>query len=300
MTFPQTKQELRHYYSMAAIALLVFTVLVEVAVQLYYIPYYLGNYRLFYSDWYYYAMDAIVIYPAGFIAFGLVLRNFPRPRLVKSPDPSAGQIFSGIAVGVGLLYLASIFTQMILADTDTVDYANEAISQEPLLVALLFTVVVAPIFEELLFRRLLLDRLLFLGDWSALLISSLFFGLFHTNLYQFFYATAVGLVLGYIHIMTGEMKWNIGLHMFINFFCGVLVDYLPDSDLVWGIFDAAIYLCIGYAIFYLLAKKPWRNLYPGPTSWSASEKRSACLTSIPFWLCVVAHLWLSVYYIYIA
>lgn len=295
--FPQTQQELRRYYGRASLSLLVYTLLVELATSLYLLPYYLGYYELFYSDWYAYVANAVVVYPAGVLAIGLMLRSFPTPKLVPGPTPSSGEIVSGAAIGVGMLYLGNLVTQLFLENTDTVDYANEAISQEPFLIAIVMTVIIGPVLEELIFRKLLLDRLLFLGDWSALLLSSLFFGLFHTNLYQFLYAITVGLVLGYIRIMTGRMRWNILLHMFINLFCGVLMDYLPDADWIWNALNVLILATMIYAIVYLIRKQPWRELYPGPTPCSGKEKWIACLTSPAFWVCVVLHLGLSVYYI---
>ena len=295
--FPQSREELSYYYGRVSLALIAYTALVQVMTSLCYLPYYLGDYELFYSDWYYYLIDPMVFYPAGLLVFGLMLRRFPTPKLVKAGPPEPRQICSGLAVALGLLYASSNLTDLLLSGTETVDYANEAVAEEPILFALLCTVLIAPICEEYIFRRLLLDRLLFLGDWSAIVISSLFFGLFHTNLYQFLYAFAVGLVLGYVRIMTGSMRWNILLHMFINLFCGVLISYLPDEEWIYSLLGVAVIGCICYSAAYLLREKPWRNFYPGPTRFSGGEKRRACLTNVTFWLCVLIHLGLSVYYI---
>lgn len=294
--FLQSREELSYCYGRVSLALIVYTVVVELMTTLISLPYYLGNYSLYYSDWYYYLMDPMIFYPGGMVVFGLMLRKFPLPKIAKQ-RPTPRQIASGLAVALGVLYAASDLTNLLLSNTDTVDYANNAVAQEPLLFALLCSVVIAPICEELIFRCLLLDRLLFLGDWSAVLLSSLFFGLFHTNLYQFFYAFAVGMVLGYVRIMTGSMKWNILLHMFINLFCGVLIGYLPDVEWVNLLLTLVIVFCIFYSVSYLMREKPWKNFYPGPVSFSGREKRRACLTNVTFWICLIVHLGLSVYYI---
>lgn len=294
--FLQSREELSYCYGRVSLALIVYTVVVELMTTLVSLPYYLGNYSLYYSDWYYYLMDPIIFYPGGIVVFGLMLRKFPLPRIAKQrPEPR--QIGSGLAVALGVLYAASYLTGLLLSGTDTVDYANDAVAQEPLFFALLCSVILAPICEELIFRRLLLDRLLFLGDWSAVFLSSLFFGLFHTNLYQFFYAFAVGMVLGYVRIMTGSMRWNILLHMFINLFCGVLIGYLPDVEWINMLLTLAIVFCIFYSVYYLMSKKPWKHFYPGPVPFSGREKRRACLTNVTFWVCLIVHLGLSVYYI---
>ncbi|MGM9539028.1 MAG: lysostaphin resistance A-like protein [Candidatus Onthomonas sp.] len=295
--FPQNQRELSYYYGRVSLALIVYTAVVQGLASISYLPYYLGNYDLFFSDWYYYLIDPLVFYPAGLLIFWVMLGNFPTPRLVRAKAPSPGQICSCIAVSLGLLYAASMLTELLLANTETVDYANEAVAEEPLFFAVLCTVIIAPICEEYIFRRLLMDRLLFLGDWSAIVLSSLFFGLFHTNLYQFLYAFAVGLVLGYVRIMTGSMRWNILLHLFINLFCGVLIGYLPSEEWIDALLGLVILGCICYSAYYLVREKPWRNFYPGPTQCSAGEKRRACLTNVTFWICILVHLGLSVYYI---
>lgn len=295
--FPQDRKELRAVYGWVSLSLIVYTALTQVTTFLACLPYFTGNDTLFYNDWYYYLLDAMVFYPAGLLVFWLMLRKFPTPKVAKSPPPGLRQILSCAAVALGVLYGASMVTNLLLADTETVDYANEAVAQEPLGFALLTTVLLAPVCEELIFRRLLLDRLLFLGDWSALLLSALFFGLFHTNLYQFLYAFGVGLVLGYVRIMTGRVSWCILLHMFINGFCGILPTYLPPEDWVDLVLGWIVLGTIAYALAYLLGERPWRQLYPGPTSIPPEEKVKACLTNVTFWICVALHLGLSIYYI---
>ena len=74
-------------------------------------------------------------------------------------------------------------------------------------VTFVIAVLIAPTAEELLFRKLLTERIVKYGELAAVLASGLFFGLFHGNLNQFSYAFLLGLFLGY----------TIGLHMAINF-----------------------------------------------------------------------------------
>ena len=296
--FPADTSDLRHAYSRVSLALLAYTAVTSFLSNLYAIPYYQGNYDLYFNDWYYYLGSPAIVYGVGLLLLPLILRNCPTPKIARAPRPRFRQVGSGLLCGLGALYAGSYLGQLLLFHTNTSDYAGEAMSGTPIFFALLCTVIIAPILEEIIFRKLLLDRLLFLGDWSALLISALFFALFHTNLYQFFYAFTVGVILGYIRIMTGSLAWNIGLHMFINFFCGVMVDYLPDWPWVWGVMGVLAISSMLYCALYLYTEQPWRNLYPGPLYWfDGKGKCFACLTSFPFWLCVVTHLGLSVYYI---
>lgn len=293
--FPTQRHELRRVFTDVSMTLIVYTALVSLLSTLYSLPYYLGVLDLYYSDWYYYLGTPIIVYPAGFLAMFLGLRHLPTPKLVPQREPEARQILSGLIASLGLLYLASLFTQYLLMGTDTQNLLDDYMTETPTELLILTTVMIAPICEELIFRKLLQDRLLFLGDWTAILISSFFFGLFHTNLYQFFYATAVGMALGYIRIVTGRMKWNILLHMFINLFCGVLTDSFYESE-VFSVLVSLLVICsMVYAIYHLIRNRPWQDFYPGPTDIPGREKVIACLTSVTFWVCVVLHLGLSVY-----
>lgn len=100
--------------------------------------------------------------------------------------------------------------------------AQALFSNDVLLVTFILTVLVAPIMEELVFRKMLISRLLPLGEGFAVLLSALFFGLFHGNFYQFFYAFWLGLLAGFLFAKTGKVIYTIALHMTLNFFSGFL------------------------------------------------------------------------------
>lgn len=72
---------------------------------------------------------------------------------------------------------------------------TEAMANSTLWLSCLYSLLIAPLLEEFFFRKLLIDRLGFLGDWSAMLLSGVAFGLFHGNLEQFFYAALLGMLL---------------------------------------------------------------------------------------------------------
>lgn len=84
------------------------------------------------------------------------------------------------------------------------------------LVMLLIMVICAPIMEELLFRKLIVDRTVRYGQGVAVVLSGLMFGLFHGNLNQFLYATALGMFLAFLYVKTGNLKITIAIHMLVN------------------------------------------------------------------------------------
>lgn len=81
----------------------------------------------------------------------------------------------------------------------------------------LIIVICAPIMEELLFRKAIIDRTAKYGEGVAIIFSGLVFGLFHGNLVQFSYAFFVGAFFGFIYLKTKNIAYPIILHILVNF-----------------------------------------------------------------------------------
>ena len=83
-------------------------------------------------------------------------------------------------------------------------------------VGFLMVVLVAPVLEELIFRKLMLDRIRNYGEKTAIVFSALCFGLFHGNLPQFLYAFSVGVFLGYVYCRTRKVLYTMIMHVLLN------------------------------------------------------------------------------------
>lgn len=93
---------------------------------------------------------------------------------------------------------------------------------------LVFMAILAPIIEELVFRKVICDRLLPLGEGYAIVLSGAIFGLVHGNLFQFFYAFLTGMLFSYVYVKTGRLRYTVIYHMIINFLGGVLLPWAID------------------------------------------------------------------------
>ena len=108
------------------------------------------------------------------------------------------------------------------------------ITDNPLYAAI-FTVILAPVIEEYVFRKQIIDRLGRYGELTAIVFSALTFGLFHMNLFQFFYAFGLGLIFAYVYTLTRMLRYTVLMHMIINFLGSVLAPGLVnglDPDLL--------------------------------------------------------------------
>lgn len=84
------------------------------------------------------------------------------------------------------------------------------------IVLLLTTAVVAPICEELIFRKLLLHPLRKHGNGFAITVTALLFGFTHGNFDQLPYAFVVGMLFGLLAVNSCSVKPTIFLHTLNN------------------------------------------------------------------------------------
>lgn len=99
---------------------------------------------------------------------------------------------------------------------------------------LVYITIVPAIFEELLFRKAMLNGAKRFGTVFAIIFTSVMFGLFHQNLQQIIGTGLIGLVLGYVAIKTGDIKTSIALHFTNNLFAALVqvIYSVPNSNLV--------------------------------------------------------------------
>ncbi len=77
--------------------------------------------------------------------------------------------------------------------------------------------IAAPILEEILFRGIILKALLKkYQPWKAIIISAVFFGIFHLNPWQFVNATVFGIWLGYMYWKTKSLFYPVMIHFIAN------------------------------------------------------------------------------------
>jgi len=89
----------------------------------------------------------------------------------------------------------------------------------------------APVFEELIFRKVLIDRTIKYGEYVSIVLSGMMFGLLHGNFQQFFFAALIGMLFAYIYIRTGRVRYTIFLHMAINLSSALVLQTLLQKML---------------------------------------------------------------------
>ena len=120
------------------------------------------------------------------------------------------------------MYLSNFITQFISLAIRLIKGGEllnplDAIVNSNYIIAFIYAVLIAPVFEEIIFRKLLLNKLRRFGDLPAILMTGLAFGLFHFNFLQFFYAAVLGFLFAYITIRSNTIAYSVILHMIVNF-----------------------------------------------------------------------------------
>ena len=126
-------------------------------------------------------------------------------------------MYTGNLLGTGLSYLLS---------SGTAENAVESFAMDNHPLKFVVIVILAPLLEEYVCRKQLIDRTRQYGEKTAVLLSALVFGLLHQNLFQFFYAFALGLVFAYIYTRTGRLRYSVAIHCIINFMGSVIAPWL--------------------------------------------------------------------------
>lgn len=128
----------------------------------------------------------------------------------------------GSALNYGIAYLLG-------KDGESLNQMAELLSKTNPWITLFFVVLLGPTVEEYMFRGLVLERIRMYGDRTAVIFTAVMFGLYHGNLVQFLYATALGVFFGYLKVRTNDLRYCIGAHMLVNLTGSIVIPGLSYS-----------------------------------------------------------------------
>lgn len=192
------------------------------------------------SLWVYFAVMLIITMPFSYIDNGLsaiisiitiLVTIFYCKRKTKIQLPGSiynlncsvkelGKYFvlmTGLSM-VAILFIgivSAVFTMITNLDIPQADFTFDFSSLSGWLF-LFYVCLIGPIFEEVLFRGVILRTLNRYNRFFAIFASALIFGLFHLYLEQGAHAFVLGLVLAYVSLKTDSLMTCILLHIFHN------------------------------------------------------------------------------------
>ena len=154
-----------------------------------------------------------------------------------------------------LIYGINIFLNLISSAINI--EGQKFIVQRPIYTDIIYAICIAPILEEIVFRGVLMTYLKKYGIQTAIIVSSLFFGISHYNIYMIIPAFFIGIVLAYVSYKY-SIKYSILLHILLNIVANmskivfVLKGPKEIFPLLGIIFISLFVLCL---IFFIIGMK---------------------------------------------
>ena len=135
------------------------------------------------------------------------------------PQVSWKKIICWLIISIGLIYIVRYSTyylpKLLRININSVDLRP----QDNLLskiIDFIGIVCIAPLFEEIFYRVILLGNVAKYGSWSMIVATAIIFGLMHGNYDQFCYATMLGICSGFLMLKTKSIIPSWILHISFN------------------------------------------------------------------------------------
>lgn len=203
--------------------------------------------------------------------------------------------FIAFAISCGFSYIISIFTSASGLDSSVFDMPVASTPIE-FLIDIIAIAVLPALFEEFVYRGILLASLLPFGKSFAIVASAVIFASVHGSIEQIIFAFVYGLIFAFIAVKTGSLLTGIVMHFLNNAFsCAVdycLVNY-PGvaTELVIGAVSTVMVLAGLIGAVYLMGKGRFELSEEGegqPLSTSETFRELRSPLMICFYLLVLA------------
>ncbi|MBE6664487.1 MAG: CPBP family intramembrane metalloprotease [Ruminococcaceae bacterium] len=183
------------------------------------------------------------------VLFAIKKPNIFKATSINKIKPRIG--IDSALLGVGML---GVFQAVVLVIgkiapswLEAQNAHSESILNGYMWVAVIYTVIVAPICEELVFRGLMLSTLKDkIPRWASIVGIAVIFGLIHSFPIGFIYAFSLGLVLGWLYYYTSSLVPCIIVHALFN--ATNYLSFVPYNIGIYVVMALAIPF-IAYSVF---------------------------------------------------
>ena len=180
-------------------------------------------------------LTAVLGILAAAVAVSLWGRGIPQTiRELASPRPGR-EYLHGFFFAL-LTYFLSVLLALVVADIGfipeefLVDQDLFSLFPQNLILKVLLVAVLIPLVEEVIYRGVVLRRLLeAFSPGAAVFLSALIFGLIHADPMQSTYTFCMGLLIGWLMVRTGSLQLAVWVHIIFNLY-GVILDALGMAE----------------------------------------------------------------------
>ena len=240
------KKQVSKYAMLIGLSIILYLVLASFILTITMEPLIIGIFgKLFSEANLVYVIDIINTIIAMYIPTKIIIIFNGKLKIEKSKNK-----FKSIIIGIPFVALVftiqTLLTKWITGRTMGTEQITTDVSYLLIFIRL---VVVPAIFEELFFRKAILNVSKKFGIGFAIIISSVLFGLIHLNFYQAIGATFAGIIFAIITLKTGSILPSIILHAFANSYSFFTTILWVDNPLCKKLLNIFI---IGFSIIGLI------------------------------------------------
>ncbi len=187
---------------------------------------------------------------------GFFPKKQPKRRCSSIIHPA--MFFGLIFLMIGMQYISTYLVAILAAVHPAWYHSYEELLKsagfgDVTLILALYSIVIAPISEELIFRGVTMKYAAkTMPFFLANVLQAFLFGLFHGNVIQGVYAFTVGLFCGYVCFIGNSIYLSILFHMMFNLwgtFCSDFLSYSGDSALIHLAIFAGAVLAAAIGVF---------------------------------------------------
>lgn len=176
----------------------------------------------------------------GFLLIFLLTLKADKVKLERQ-KLGFGKFIQGVFMVAAICFIGGVIGAIInllltvpfgLQASDSTAISDLVLNGNPILRTIVVAIT-APIFEELIFRKVLCDCLGKYSKFLAIVASGLMFGLYHGNFSQGIFAAGIGMFFAYVYLKTGNILYTIGYHMIVNTTTSVFTLYFSKKVLAY-------------------------------------------------------------------
>ncbi len=209
----------------------------------------------------YNGINILTFLTANLVTFfvGIKISGIKFNSLFKTENFTVGKALQYISIGLFFQFSAGIIVSLlsyIMPGTNIIGGSDTVInnsSQTSLILSGFYTIIVAPITEELFFRGFVMKSFSRVSQRFGILISAAFFGLSHGNIAQFALAFLLGIFMGFVDVKHNSLIPSMLIHFMTNA-SALLASVISEST---GIKSAAYiittYTLTGLAVIGFIA-----------------------------------------------
>lgn len=196
--------------------------LASILLSVFFYDFYTENFTTIYI-----VLNSINVCVIGTTVLALALRKLPVTKIEKR-RMKIGQLLLLIMMMYGLTQVGSLMGMPIhlalttigslTADSEdaAAELSNNLVFSSGTVIRIISIGILPAIFEELLFRKFLIDRTISHGEFISCAMSGIMFGLWHGNFQQFFFAFFIGVLFAFVYIRTGNIIYTMIMHASMN------------------------------------------------------------------------------------